>query len=81
MECSNNRRLKRTTAAQYERMVDFVGENKILLHGKTKPAEAELVKQLWKKFADEVNALAIGPVKNPQQWKNVSILSSLEIEI
>lgn len=73
----DTKRLKRTTAAQYETLLKFVEENKILLHGKTKPQESDMIKKLWEKFAAHINALGLGPVKLAHQWKNVSTAASL----
>lgn len=65
-------RLKRTTNKQYEVLLDFVENNKILVHGKTRPAEADTVKKLWETFAQNINSLGIGPCKTGDQWKRVS---------
>lgn len=72
MESKSNTRLKRTTPAQYELLLNFVEENRILLHGKTKPQESDMIKKLWEKFAAYINPLGLGPVKLAHQWKNVS---------
>ncbi|XP_072386369.1 uncharacterized protein [Diabrotica undecimpunctata] len=56
-------------------MVEFVTQNKILVHGKTKPSEAsnKIVEKLWDELTLNLNSMGCGPSKNKQQWKKTFI--------
>lgn len=45
-------RLQKTTKKQYEEILRFISENRIILTSKTKPLEAKKIKILWEKFAE-----------------------------
>lgn len=67
-------RLIKTTRLQYDYLLDFLRNNKILLAKKTTASEQIKISHLWKKFAAEINSKSIGAPKTPDQWKNVGII-------
>lgn len=48
----------------FECMLEFLGKNKIVLQGKTKPCEAKKNTHLWQEFALEANFIDEGPLGN-----------------
>lgn len=66
------KRLPKTTQVQYEELLEFIKNNKIILSGKTKPLEGKKISILWEQFAAEVNCKGCGPSKTAEQWRNVS---------
>ncbi|XP_018572084.1 uncharacterized protein LOC108911592 [Anoplophora glabripennis] len=58
---------------QLNYMVDFITLLKILLHGKTKPSEANIIEKLWDELTTALNALGSGPSKTKLQWKKTFI--------
>lgn len=66
------KRLQRTTTQQYEELLHYIKENRILLTGKTKPSEAGKINTLWQKCANHINSQGIGPEKTGNQWRKVS---------
>ncbi|KAK5646816.1 hypothetical protein RI129_005280 [Pyrocoelia pectoralis] len=65
------KRLSKTSYKQYEELLNFVVQNKIILSGKTKPLEAKKIESLWTEFAIHINGLGYGTQKTPQQWRHV----------
>ncbi|KAK4881721.1 hypothetical protein RN001_005040 [Aquatica leii] len=68
-----SKRQKKTTRFQYEELIVFVGSNKVLLHGKTKPLEANIIKNLWQTFATKMTLLSGGAMKSADQWKKIFV--------
>lgn len=66
------KRLQKTTRRQYEELLDFVSENKIILTGKTKPLESKKIDLLWSNFTEEINSKGFGVAKTVDQWRHVS---------
>lgn len=66
------KRLQRTTTQQYEGLLNFVKENRILLTGKTKPSEVGKINNMWQKCANHINCQGLGPEKTGSQWRKVS---------
>lgn len=68
---------KKASQNQLSILVDFISKNRQLLHGKTKPSEAEgkTIEKLWEEIAVELNCCGSGPTKTPLQWKKVSLNS------
>ncbi|CAG9828396.1 unnamed protein product [Diabrotica balteata] len=66
---------KKISVEQLNYMVDFITKNKILLHRKTKPSEAnnKLVEKLWNELTLALNAIGCGPSKLKLQWKKTFI--------
>lgn len=73
------KRLAKTTHRQYEELLNFIKNNKIILTGKTKPLEAKKIMSLWHEFAINVNSLGIGPQKTGEQWRHVSTYNNIPI--
>ncbi|KAK9708081.1 Myb/SANT-like DNA-binding domain [Popillia japonica] len=64
-------RLSRTTHKQYEYLIQFLEQNSVITRGKSTPSEVSIIKDLWKKFAAEINSKNIGPFKTVDQWKRI----------
>lgn len=75
------KRLCKTSHKQYEELLNFVKNNKVILSGKTKPLETRKIVNLWSDFAAHINSLGYGPQKTGEQWRHVStaitVMSSL----
>uniref|UniRef100_A0A6P7GJ24 Regulatory protein zeste n=1 Tax=Diabrotica virgifera virgifera TaxID=50390 RepID=A0A6P7GJ24_DIAVI len=56
-------------------MAEFVTQNKILVHGKTKPSEAsnKTMEKLWDELTLTLNSMGCGPSKTKMQWKKTFI--------
>ncbi|XP_050518000.1 uncharacterized protein LOC126892499 [Diabrotica virgifera virgifera] len=66
---------KKASSDQLNFLVDFIAGNKILLHGKTKPSEADnnTIDKLWDELTLSLNAMGSGPQKSKAQWKKTFI--------
>ncbi|KAF5287572.1 hypothetical protein FQA39_LY15901 [Lamprigera yunnana] len=66
---------KKTSVEQLNILVDFLGENQVLLHGKTTPSEADrnIIDQLWEEVSGTLNSCGSGPIKLSAQWKKTFI--------
>lgn len=73
MENVNKSRMSKTTRPQYECLLGFLQNNKILLSGKTAPSEQKKISTLWHEFAVDVNSKCIGASKTAEQWKKVCL--------
>ncbi|KAK5648165.1 hypothetical protein RI129_003057 [Pyrocoelia pectoralis] len=75
MANTSNTNKKKVSAEQLNMLVDFIGVNKVLLHGKTKPSEAQddVIHKLWEEIAARLNSCGSGPAKPKAQWKKTFI--------
>lgn len=65
------KRLPKTTKMQYEELLNFVEQNKILLRGKITASKADKIEKLWQEFAVKINAKGLGAPKTARQWRKV----------
>lgn len=65
---------KKTSTEQLNYIADFLSTHRVMLHGKTKPSEADgdLIEKLWDELVATLNSYGCGPKKTKAQWKKVS---------
>lgn len=69
------RRSQKTTARQFEELLNFVEAYKDVLcsnSSNTKHSNKYTKLRLWQTFANDVNAKRLGPPKTAGQWRKVS---------
>lgn len=65
-------RSKKTTKKQFEELITFIENHKVLVGGgRTKPRDEKVVEELWNHFASNVSNSEYGPVKSAKQWRKV----------
>lgn len=72
MEYLNKRKV---SPEQLSILVEALSENKVLVHCKNRPSEAEkeLAENLWEDLTKKLNSIGNGPSKTPSQWKKTLI--------
>lgn len=71
--CFRHKRIKKTSNEQYQYMINFFGQHKLMMKGKLSPVESTKVGELWMQLTKELNNLK-GSTKLLQQWKRVLII-------
>lgn len=71
MELENKKtRSARCSATQFNEMIDFMIENKLMIAGKLTPEQHKLVENKWRELTILLNGKK-GANKTPDQWKKV----------
>nr|CAI5847197.1 unnamed protein product [Callosobruchus analis] len=63
-------RNKKTTKPQMEVIVQFLEENKIIIHGKCHPMQTSQIEEKWRELSEKLNEVPNGARKEIKDWKS-----------
>lgn len=75
MENKVKHRSARCTAEQYDCMINFICDNRIMIKGKTSQEESKEAEKKWVELLEILNNMK-GAKKSLQQWKRVRLFTS-----
>nr|CAI5843677.1 unnamed protein product [Callosobruchus analis] len=63
-------RNKKTAKPQMEVIVQFLEENKIIIHGKCHPMQTSQIEEKWRELSEKLNEVPNGARKEIKDWKS-----------
>ncbi|VEN38471.1 unnamed protein product [Callosobruchus maculatus] len=63
-------RNKTTIKPQMEVIVQFLEENKIIIHGKCHPMQTSQIEEKWRELSEKLNEVPNGARKEIKDWKS-----------